>query len=839
MRRSPLAYLSHPLGLVVVLVLAIACLVPGLGTPGLWEPLEMAVADEALARSDGTYQPPPAAATCKTPPDPAGARTLTARSAAWGLRHVGTSDLGARIPLVLLGLVGLVATVLTGWRLASWRAGVLGGIVLLSFPLWALQSRQFTSDIGTAVGAALIAYGLCAFAQPCQRHGRGAVRAIDLVLAVAAILVGADLAFHGGGALLGLIPPLAGVALAGGLGLPVVGAALRTTWRAIDRRGAPGEPRPVANGWAGGAALIATLALLVVSGLLVAQLFDLGPLTVGTRQVGGKSILIDDCWSTLLGGQWRNDDDLRATYDSMFEQAGFGMFPWSMLVPIALAALASGLAGERRRWAGAVLLGWAAAAWFASAVMSRKVGFVIFPGFPACALAVGLWIDALLEERTALTNPDGDPARYQARTVSLIAFAVLLGAVVLGKDLAAFPERLTSLLVGNDQIKFPPNAALLGLPLSKWILPLGFLVVMPFALDLWLWRPPARPGAAPTWHDRWSLSTIARYGIPAALVMTVVMGLFWTHAWHRGLSVNLSSKHVFQVYKDLRQPGDGFGIMGSMGNAPRYYADGKWDELPGREQLLAFLRRPTRVFAMAPAAELCAIHRARAEGVNYHVVDDSNARTMLLSNQLGGARDLNPIATAMLREPPEDMSPAPAVSWDNAIELVGARIPKKVPRGSSFDVTLIFKVTAPIGGSWKILAHFDHGGTRFQGDHDPIRGRCATSFWQPGDYIVDTFTVQAGNSGFNAGAYDVWIGFFTGTNPNWRNMTVTTAPAGLKDGNNRVKVGSVVLTSRGGCDAGGAGEPSGLVLIALGMGLIVLRRRSKPRPGADRPPETT
>jgi hypothetical protein len=100
-------------------------------------------------------------------------------------------------------------------------------------------------------------------------------------------------------------------------------------------------------------------------------------------------------------------------------------------------------------------------------------------------------------------------------------------------------------------------------------------------------------------------------------------------------------------------------------------------------------------------------------------------------------------------------------------------------------------VKKPVSGSWKIFAHFDGKGLRFQGDHAPIRERCATSFWQEGDYIVDTFEVEAGDITFEPGNYQVRVGFFTGTNPNWKNMKVTQAPAGAKDDADRVLLGTI------------------------------------------------
>ncbi|MGE3767341.1 MAG: hypothetical protein AB7L94_34125, partial [Kofleriaceae bacterium] len=107
-------------------------------------------------------------------------------------------------------------------------------------------------------------------------------------------------------------------------------------------------------------------------------------------------------------------------------------------------------------------------------------------------------------------------------------------------------------------------------------------------------------------------------------------------------------------------------------------------------------------------------------------------------------------------------------------------------------VTMYYKVNAAVGGKWKSLMHFD-GPLRFNGDHWPINDRCPTGTWQPGDYIVDTFTVSAGGKTFPTGKYDLWVGFFTGTAPNWKNMSVSEAPSDMRDTADRVKITSIIL----------------------------------------------
>ena len=131
--------------------------------------------------------------------------------------------------------------------------------------------------------------------------------------------------------------------------------------------------------------------------------------------------------------------------------------------------------------------------------------------------------------------------------------------------------------------------------------------------------------------------------------------------------------------------------------------------------------------------------------------------------------------------------------WDNKIELIGWTMEPRVSFGSSFKVTLYFKVRAQVGGSWKIFMHFDQNGQRFLGDHPPIGGTCATAYWHPGDYIVDETEVHAGALGLPTGPYELRIGFFRGGGGNWTNMPVSQAPPNWKDSTNQVHIGMVEL----------------------------------------------
>jgi len=766
------------LALGVVFALAAAIVLPGLGRPGLWEPQERQLADRVAPPADLAAKPkpttpaPPPTECPRTQPEDATARTLTADAAKLG-RDLSDSDGGRKLPLAMMALVTVLAAAGIAMRFTGARAGVLTAILLLSMPLLVMQARLLTSEIGTACGATLLVYGLVALARPNRRSWWLAT--IDLLIALGALYAGATLGFRGGGMLLGLIVPIGAFAAAGGLGVP----SIRAAWRRDSV--IPTLPALVATCVV--AAMIAALAYQLYELRDVGMLIDpkdASPMGKGApRALFGHAVLAEGCWSTSLGGVWNANDDIRMVFDSTFEQIAYGTFPWGVLAPVAIIALLRD-DDQDVRGAGALMLAWAGAAWIASEVFQRKVTFTIYAGFPALAIASGVWIDRVLARR-ARGDRDAMPIGMR-----LVALFFLLAVLTFGLDMRAFPDRVTSLLFGGEQLAYPKTSKLLFLGTKNWPVLLGVLTVLPFALSLVAWRDADHP------HAR-ALHVLCTRAFAAAIAMTVVLAAFWAYAWHPRLSVNLSSKALFETYRSLRKPGDKLVVMGDLGKAPHDYADGEPEVVQTRDQVVKSLTQPGRVFAIAPQTELCTLHR-EVGTQRYYVLDDRNVRNLLISNKLDGATDHNPLAAAILHEPPEGIKQKPKgrVVWDNKIELLGWSIPERMERGDKVKVTLYYKILAPVGGTWQVLMHFD-GPLRFNGDHKPIADRCPTSTWQAGDYVVDTHVMSAGGGATPSARYDVNIGFFTGSNPNFRNMPLSEAPADMRDEHNRVKIMSVAL----------------------------------------------
>jgi hypothetical protein len=782
-----------PIALACVVVLAVAVLLPGIGTFGLWEPHERQLADKVAPRPElakqqaammpQTQPPPPKDGCWRIPPPDAKTRTLTNRAMTWGRDTFGPTDAGLRFPLALLGIITVLAAAGIAMRSSGARAGVVTGLVLLSMPLLVFQSRQLTSEIGTAAGATLIIYALLALGKPARLWW------LDVPLSLLALVAGCVFAFMSGGALLGLLVPMAAFAVAGKLGVPFavdVGRAARNGALVVARRVAPkyavGRERceyATDGSWP---ALVAALFTIAIAGVLAYQIYSLVQPQPGAvpqqRALFGKAIVATGCWSNALGAIWRPDDDLRYSFDSSFEQIAYGTFPWGILGVVAMAALIASQ-DRRERMIGTLTLAWAGGAWIATEVFQRKVGFTIYAGFPAIAIAVGVWLDAALAKRV-------QPRTTVPTVAILVGVFVVLAILDLSKDMYSFTERISSLLVGTDQVAYPKMSRLLLLPTKLWILIVGMLVGLGFLLAML--DIPGRSEALRL-HLR-------RGGVALALAGTALTAAFWSFGWQPALAQHLSSKAMFDTYLELRKPGDQLVIMGDMGDAPHDYApDAKPEQLTSRDQIVQAIARPNRVFAIAPQTELCQLHR-EIGGKPYFVLDDRNTRSLLLSNTVAGTTDKNPLRTAILHEEPKQIATRPKarIIFDGRIELLGWSIPKNVSRGDKFQVTMFYKVLQPVPGNWRVLFHFDGpNGLRFNGDHEPIKGRCQTSTWQPGDFIVDTHTVSAGGAGFMSAPHEVWTGFFTGSNPNWKNMTISEAPADMRDGADRVKITTISL----------------------------------------------
>lgn len=126
------------------------------------------------------------------------------------------------------------------------------------------------------------------------------------------------------------------------------------------------------------------------------------------------------------------------------------------------------------------------------------------------------------------------------------------------------------------------------------------------------------------------------------------------------------------------------------------------------------------------------------------------------------------------------------------VELLGWDVPETVRRGKPFEMVFYFRAQATMDRPWAVFVHIDGDRARHLADHEPLGGTCPTSAWQPGDVLVDRVTTTIAAT-VPAGRFGIWIGFYTGWAPNWRNFGVNSAPAGVEDSKGRIKIADLIV----------------------------------------------
>lgn len=701
-------------------------------------------------------QPPVADATPRAP---------TQRSG------VGNIARQTRLPLVWLGVIAALLTYVLGCLVASRGAAVLASLILLATPLWALQTRQLASELGSVIGGLLLLCGVVVALR--ARATRPCASAIA-GLAVAAL--GAWCCLLAGGALLGVLPPLiAGLAYA---------SVVAVTTDPARRRAR------VATALLG-VALLATVAITSM------QTHDARPPTPGTRQWLGISFVPSGEMSSWLGGVWSTQPQPQMHAAAAFEHVAFGMWPWSGIALVALLALGVGAwrrdgstsaslhardpdaaaASTRLGAASAMLVAWTGAAWIAMALWQLNVGgVVVFTGGAAMALACAMWWH--------------DRAHAAASHGAIAAVLIATAIAALAKDAAVSHDAFANLaaaaqLTGKAAqagYQLPPQGPL-GVAYATWLIGFGLLAAIATLPRLLATGTRLRRLASSAW-----LSV-------AALV--VALGYNWLV--YPAMDGQLSSEALFAAARDERgnDEAEGLYVLGELGRAPRYYDDRAWIKLASVSELLPRLQAPAHALAIAGRKrDLCAIHRGMRSSA-YYVLDNGNAQHVLISNRPArDGVDHNPLAAVMRRSEPTGIAvrPTSPIIFDNKLELIGWTLPASIARGKPFEVTLYFRVLAAVGGTWKVFGHYDGPSkTRFGSDHAPIGELCATSTWEAGDYIIDTYRVTSNHGSLPTGPYQLWVGFFTGSNPNFRNMPVSSAPPGWADAQQRVRIATLPL----------------------------------------------
>ena len=730
-----------------------------------------------------------------------GAATVGGR--AWptsvGFSLLGLSEWAGRLPIALRGLLTAGLCLLLLWRMGERRAGIYSVVVLASTPLFLFNARPM---LGAAPGfATSAAVALCTLE---LLFGNGSqAQATKRLAWTAGLLVSAALAAFISGALLGVFPPLAaGVTVA-----------------LMQGRLSQPAQRPFLVG--------ATLLCLALAAL-----------------IAGDVVADEFGYSLWLGGKPQAGNP--PTFDSVLEHVFHGFTPWSALLPLALAwmwrapvvgADAAQADADRAQALRLTLLLWAALGYAAQTLYISRYGLAV-TYLPVVALSASVAL--LMRDIEGGQLSPGPTAVASALLCGLVIrdFGLYPNAPVHGMPLTQFevPEELDTkriwsallsafgffvamaLIVRGSEAKpalrapyaFLRNQWRRGLAFKLWLviaaaLALGLLTLGLVAMVAgqqagmtvqgikWAQRlmllPIALPMLVAGLQLLWfAYGRLAPYRWAPPLLTAAAIGVYAAHGYLPSLSAHFSPREVFETFLSLAGADEELAEYKVGGRAAAYYAEGRVTELKRSSEVIDYLSKDKRRWAVFPADELADLDRSfrRRTGRHLFVADARSARVILASNQEIPERDNESFLVKYIRkEAPSNIQHPVSANLDKRLEFLGydLELPHGdyVGAGESFRVTWYFKVLSRVAGNYKIFVHIDGAGQRIHGDHEPLDGRYPVRLWDEGDYIIDQQELEVPGT-YRGGTYTIYLGFYSGST----RLKVTSGPA---DNANRIRAG--------------------------------------------------
>ncbi|MEP7052958.1 MAG: glycosyltransferase family 39 protein [Pseudomonadota bacterium] len=738
-------------------------------------------------------------------------------SVAAGFRVFGLHEWAGRLPLALWGALGLLATYLLVRRLSDRRSAWFAVLVLSTMPLYFLHARTMLGDIVTMASLALAisGWGLAVF----ERRVREPLTSRVLFLGLGSL--GAACAVLSRGVLIGVAVPafsigvtwlvlraarvmprerlgdgLGALALMGGtlagllacralyLAPPGTGPFTLLLGTAINRprvlptfdsvvlqlghalfpwsavlpvafgallRTPPGLPGPAREREAALRVLVLTTAVVAWFGYGIAE-----PV-IGPMPFGGVAALAVAV----------------ALFARDFERGA----PVSRAVPMVVCALAILLLVDFKNFPDKGLSAFCVAdahfpdSFKATAGHLLEAGTLIFCGA----------FFFLLQERSSHQDERFNASEYRAwwRVVRelwagnlqfalLVLEAALIGLWLLGTlgDHVQSLNRLEALGAAQRRVVFGAACALPLLIAAPW-----FLTAIRDAFRT-LFDPELGSLFGSTRVSRWLAGGVSR--AQAALYAGAGFGLCLSLVYYPRLAAQISPKQVYEAYQRDAKPGEELGMLGPGSASASYYAGRTVPSFELATRAFDWLtaatgRRRWLVIRDTDLAPLNSLFRATATRAhNLPVLDARSSEILLVSNQLGGETNQNPLARYVLDQAPHP-SHALAANLDDKLDVLGwdtlardGQPVAAVEAGRHYEFVIYYRVVQPITGSWETFIHVDGFQRRFNGDHPTLDGKYPFNLWHVGDFIADRYDFAL-EPNFGAGSYRLYFGLYSGT----------------------------------------------------------------------------
>ena len=630
----------------------------GIGHAGLWESVELDLAERARTTLDGG---------------------AAARAVALGYRLFGVSATGGRLALAACVLAGALAIFAVCACLEDAATARIATLLFASTPMIFVHARTLRAD-AVSMGAVAVAFAGLGIAALDERASLG--KRIPALL-VGLLGLGAGYATEG---------PLLGVA--------APGAAIALAW-------------------------------LLGSGEARRRGTVFGVVAFVTALVG-------------VGLGWRGAATLaHPPFDHVLAEVAHGCFPWSALLPLALASASSRPLSR--------------AAWLFAAAVFAAQSWLGRGGVLPVAFAIVL-ATAFAKERTT-------------RPWSRFALAaVVAAATLLVQDFRHLPEKDLA-AYGTSLAVLPTSAKALaerGYMMAAALLGVGALLAAVRVRGQRVWL----------------------FGATLVAALVLRFGFF------ANVASVASPKGAFDSYARLRAPTEPLGLLGIKATTALYAGAGDATELASPTDAYAWLTGgPTRRFLALRRDELPALNASYRGGFGHNlpVVEATSSDALLAVSRLApGESPRSPLDTVVLDGVPTGLSGG-HVTFGDALELLGYDVVDDTRAAATLSATktrhlrVYFRVLRAFGGGHCTFVHLDRSPARFSEEHREWTVYPMT-LWRAGDVLVDDYPVRLPAAFGGAGDHPLYVGVGVLPCSDDRRMPIT---AGANDGHDRAALGKV------------------------------------------------
>jgi hypothetical protein len=255
------------------------------------------------------------------------------------------------------------------------------------------------------------------------------------------------------------------------------------------------------------------------------------------------------------------------------------------------------------------------------------------------------------------------------------------------------------------------------------------------------------------------------------LLAALFVGAILSFGYFPALAAQVSPKEVLDAYGRLQRVGEPLGLLGVRARSIAYYQRGG-DVVSFSDAAHAFewlTESETRRWLIVKADDLPTLNSMyrKAKGKNLPVLDARSSQILLVSNDLAGLRNENPLDSTVLDDEPTPVQKTDIMFEDQLAMLGwevrdndGTVVDSVVPL-HKYHLRFYFRVLKPVTGNWKAFVHIDGFQRRYNGDHNILDGKYAIPLWQPNDLLVDDYVFEL-EPHFTAGDYTVFMGLFAG-----------------------------------------------------------------------------